>query len=73
MKKYRLSEEQYDKLMEACKPVPYLVVGGYAPVSLQERANTAWQQVAADFKVKWDTIKPAGSDDHDFFAEPIDE
>ena len=41
-KEYELTTEQYDKLIEACRSVPYMVFGGMEPRSPQQNANDAW-------------------------------
>jgi hypothetical protein len=34
-------------LMDACKPVPYMVFGGVPPRSQKENANAAWAAIFA--------------------------
>jgi hypothetical protein len=41
-KEFEMTAEQEAKLLEACKPVPYMVIGGMEPRSPQENANDAW-------------------------------
>lgn len=70
MKKYELTEEQYNKLMDACKPVPYLVVGGVTPRSPQENANMAWKSLGKELGFNHMTVKPIhGKSDRFFIAE----
>ena len=72
MKPYRLTDTQLNTILDACKPVPYMVVGGMMPRSPQHNANDAWQSVAAELGCRWDTIRPADTgDQHDILAEPI--
>lgn len=69
-KEYKMTEAQHTRLMDACKPVPYLVVGGVAPRSPQQNANAAWRLLASELGFKWDTVKPVdGKDSHYFTAE----
>jgi hypothetical protein len=44
-KRFEMTEEDFKKILEASKPVPYLVVGGHEPLSPQENANRAWQEL----------------------------
>ncbi|MFA5085698.1 MAG: hypothetical protein WC482_04975 [Candidatus Omnitrophota bacterium] len=41
-KEFEMTQAQYDKLLEACRPVPYMVFGGMEPRSPQQNANDAW-------------------------------
>lgn len=68
---YRMSEEQHARLLDACKPVPYMIVGGMAPRSPQENANDAWRALGREMGFDWRTVKPAGADSRDFTAEPL--
>lgn len=68
---YELTEEEYKTLMDACKPVPYIVVGGVSPPSPQENANRAWKALAEKRGFKWNTVRPVpGKSDRWFSAEP---
>ncbi len=40
--RYRLTDEQYERLLHAGRPVPYMIFGGRPPPSPQENANAAW-------------------------------
>ena len=44
-KEFTMTPEQLDKLLDACKPVPYMVIGGVLPRSPQENANAAWARL----------------------------
>ena len=41
-KEYEMTAEQEANLLEACRPVPYMVIGGVVPRSPQKNANDAW-------------------------------
>lgn len=71
-KEFTMTDEQHAKVMDACKPVPYLVIGGVSPRSPQEHANGAWRSLGAELGFKWDTVQPiAGMCDKHFSAEPL--
>ena len=57
-KEYKLTGAQKQKLLEACKPVPYIIVGGYPPPSQQERANDAWKSLGREMGFVWDSVRP---------------
>jgi hypothetical protein len=70
MKHYRMTKEQFKRLTDACRPVPYMVFGGMAPRSPQENANDAWHDLARELGFDWGTVKPLpGGDERDFLAE----
>lgn len=69
--KFTMSDEQYTKLLDACKPVPYMVFGGMAPRSPQENANDAWERLGKQMGFDYMTVEPDGSNPKSFTAEPI--
>lgn len=73
MKKlYEMTEEQFDRLIDACKPVTYIVVGGISPKSPQENANDAWKDLGIEMGFAWETVEPCQSKGNRFFyAEEI--
>jgi len=68
---YTLTAEQYDALLVACRPVPYMVMGGMAPSSPQENANRAWRQLGREMGFDWSTVR-AGQTPNQFSAVPTD-
>lgn len=71
-REFRMTDEQLEMLLEACKPVPYMVVGGVEPRSQQENANEAWRKLGDEMGFKWDTVEPMpGMPPHCFTAEPL--
>jgi hypothetical protein len=71
-RKYRLTDEELESILNASKPETYIIVGGHAPASPQENANAAWKSVAANHGFIWDSAEAAGTgDNHDLLAEPI--
>ena len=42
---YEMTEEDLQIILDACKPVPYMIIGGVAPRSPQENANAAWERL----------------------------
>ena len=69
---YTVTDEEFERLMEAAKPVPYLVIGGHAPRSPQENANVVWQEIAKKRGVVWDSIQSSPKDIRIFTAEKED-
>lgn len=71
-KEYVMNQEQYDALMEACKPVP-LIALHWGPIpSVQERVNSAWEKLGKEMGFKHMTAKPLNPDKkYHFTAEPV--
>lgn len=73
MKTFELNDEQYARLMEACKPVPYLVIGGVLPRSPRENAEAVWRALGEELGFKWETARPIpGKGDRFFSADPAE-
>lgn len=72
-KEFTMSEEQLEKLLDACKPVPYMVVGGIAPLSQQERANAAWASLGREMGFDAMSVRPVpGKSMKVFTAEVVE-
>lgn len=69
-KQFEMSPAQLEKLLDACKPVPYIVAGGIEPRSPQDNANDAWRALGDEMGFEWLTVEPAGSDPRFFTAVP---
>lgn len=67
---YTLQEDEFVELVEASKPVPYLIAGGMSPPSQYDNAMRVWGKVAARVGCKLQTIAP-GTSDRTFYAEPL--
>lgn len=69
--KYTITDGQLKTLMDACRPVAYICIGGREPASPQENANNAWKRLGEEVGFKWDTVEPSGSDPKMFTAEML--
>lgn len=70
-KEFEMTEKDLETLMESCKPVPYMVIGGVEPKSPQENANDAWQLLGAKMGFDYTTVRPNGKGDRFFTAETV--
>ena len=70
MKDFEMTQEQLDKILEACKPVRMIALQCGMPKSPQENANAAWQSLGEDMEFDYLTVKPNGKGDRFFSAEP---
>jgi len=71
-KEFILSKEDLEYLLDACKPIPYIIVGHYVPTNPQENANRAWQKMGKKYGFIWDTARPCGKGDNVVLAEPTE-
>lgn len=72
-REYEMTEEQYAMLLEACKPIPCMMVRGYPPQSPQENANAAWATLGRELGFRSLTVKPIpGKSTRCFTAEPVE-
>lgn len=55
---YEMTQADFDTLMEAMKPVPYMIIGGSEPRSQQENANDAWALLGAKMGFDYNTVQP---------------
>lgn len=68
---YEMTQKQLDAILEACRPVPYLVVGGVPPISPQQSANIVWNALGREMGFDGLTVKPvAGKGERFFTAVP---
>lgn len=76
-KEFQLTADELNGLLDACRPVPYMVFGGMPPRSPQENANDAWKRLAAQHGFVWDTVRPIAGKGQEWFtaecvAEPVE-
>jgi hypothetical protein len=69
-KEYEMTEADLAKILEACKPVPYMVFGGMPPRSPQESVNAAWAELGRRLGFDHMTVAPTGRGDRFFSAVP---
>ena len=74
-KDFEMTQDDLDRILDACKPVTYMVVGGVPPRSPQENANAAWAELGRRMGFDHMTVQPNGRGDRCFSAvssEPED-
>lgn len=65
---YEMTEQDLQDILEACKPVPYMVMGGMAPRSPQENANAAWAALGRKMGFDSMTVQPIHGKGNRFFT-----
>jgi len=63
-----MAEEDLSELLEACKSVPVIIIGGYTPSSPQENANRAWQSLGKKMGFESMTVQPIQGKGTRFFS-----
>lgn len=69
-KMFEMTTAQKDKLLEAMKPVPYMIMGGLPPPSLQAMANAAWERLGAELGFDHMSVLPSDKGQLFFTAIP---
>lgn len=65
---FTMTEEQEKRLLDAMRPVPYMVFGGMEPRSVQENANDAWRALASELGFVWDSVQPVAGQGQRVFS-----
>jgi len=65
---YEMTEEDLKAILDACKPVPCMMIGAYAPASLQENANRAWSSLGKKMGFDPMTVQPIQGKGQRFFS-----
>lgn len=67
---YEMTEADLATILDACKPTPVMMIGGYTPASPQENANRAWAALGIKMGFDHMTVQPTGKGDRFFTAVP---
>ena len=71
MKRFEMTSDQHEKLLDACKPVPMVMLQCGKPPSPQERANAAWLALGNELGFDHMTVRPvSGQPETVFEAAP---
>lgn len=65
---YEMTKDDLKAILDACRPIPYIMVGGYTPRSLQERANDAWAILGLKMGFDHMTVRPVPGKNQRFFT-----
>lgn len=69
---YEMTQEDYDAIIEACKPVACMMVGDYVPRSPQENANAAWSTLGGKMGFDGASVRPCAKGHRFFTAIPTE-
>lgn len=65
---FEMSQEQLDRLLEACRPVPMIMLQCGIPRSQQENANEAWKVLGMEMDFNPMTVEPSSKGQRFFTA-----
>lgn len=71
-KDFEMTQEDLDKLLEAMKPVPMIMLQCGTPPSQQERANAAWEELGNRMGFEYMSVLPNGKGNRFFSAIPME-
>jgi len=72
-KEFKLTEDELKEILDASKPVSYMVFGGRGPMSPQEKANMVWHGLAKKHGFKLMTVKPVPGKSQEHFTAEVEE
>ena len=67
---YRLTDEDFNRLLKASQPVPYLIANGTEPMSPHEAAMRIWRDIADREGVDVDSIRQGSDGNGHYTAIP---
>ena len=67
-KEFLMTDEQFNELIEACRPVSYMVFNGVIPKSPEEKANEFWSKLGKELKFDYLTVRPVHGKDARYFT-----
>lgn len=72
MKTFTMSQEDYDALLKASQPTPYLIVGGVLPTDPRQHIISLWKDMGERMGFVWETAEPVNLEFPLVFkAEPL--
>jgi hypothetical protein len=67
-KDFEMTDQQLKDLHAACRPIPYLVVGGVQPMSFKERIDNLWKVMGDSMGFDYKTAAPAQGKGEKWFS-----
>ena len=65
---YEMTEDDLAAILDACKPTPVMMIGGFTGSTPQENANRAWAALGARFGFDPMTVQPIQGRGQRFFT-----
>lgn len=71
-REFEMTKEEYAAIIEACRSVPYIIIGGMEPRSQQQNANDAWCALGQKSGFDGMTVEPSNRGELFFTAEVVE-
>ena len=71
IKEYEMTQEDLEKILDASKPVPLIMIHLGMPATPQERTNDAWRELGGRMGFDYMTVLPTGKGDKFFTADEL--
>jgi hypothetical protein len=65
---YEMTEADFEKILNASRPTPCIMVGNYCSPSPQENANAAWSELGRKMGFDYMTVRPIQGKGERFFT-----
>jgi hypothetical protein len=69
-KEFEMTEQDLAEILEACNPVPMIMLQCGMPSSPQENANRAWERLGEKYGFDYLTVEPSEKGQRFFSAVP---
>ncbi len=70
-REYEMTEADLNEIMDACRPVPLIMLQCGMPPTQQERANNAWAALGKRMGFEHMSVRPSGKGNRFFTAVPV--
>lgn len=70
-KEFEMTQQQLDKILDACQPVPMIMLQCGQPSSPQLRANDAWEALGKEMGFHYMTVRESTKGPRFFTAEEV--
>ena len=70
-KEFKMTKEELTEVLDASKPVRYMVFGGRGPMNPQEKANIVWHGLGKKYGFKPMTVKPVSGKSQEYFTAEV--
>jgi hypothetical protein len=70
-REYEMTEADLNEIMDACRPVPLIMLQCGMPPTRQERANNAWAALGKRMGFEHMSVRPSGKGNRFFTAVPV--
>lgn len=70
-KEFKMTQKQLAKILDACKPVPAIMLQCGMPRSPQQNANDAWEALGKELGFESMTVRPVPGKGQEYFIAEV--